>query len=62
MNKLSESQKRIKVLMKQNVVYQEIADIEYVALETNDDVLLASSCTLFHVTDEHILISGMIIR
>ena len=96
MNMLSKSQKRIKVLMKQNVVYvlllimvfscksdnkqlsnsdipvidllknypkkeihlQEIADIEYVALETTDDVLLGESfCIIFHVSDEYILIS-----
>ena len=35
---------------------QDIAVVEYIALETTDDVLLGESATLAHVSDQHIVV------
>ena len=45
-----------KVYPKKEIRLQDIADIEYIALETTDDVLLSDKATLSYVSDKYILL------
>jgi hypothetical protein len=46
----------LKSYPKKDIYLQSIADIEYVALETTDDVLLGERCTLSYVSDNYIVV------
>jgi len=41
---------------KKEIIIQEIADIEYVALETTDDILLSERAVLSYISDKYILV------
>ena len=43
---------------KKSIRLQDIADVEYVPLETNDNVLLDGNCKIFHVSDSYIVVSN----
>ena len=43
---------------KKSILFQDIADVKYVALETSDHVLLDGRCKVFHVSDDYIVVSN----
>ena len=43
---------------RKSITLQDIADVEYVSLETSDNVLLDGNCNISHVSDNYIVISN----